>query len=103
MREALDAKLVRNLIRKVGLTEADVAKLTKAEAARHWQEHLAQALPQMSARATRRNVRAEPSLVDQGLKSLSEGFVLPWLNRRRTGEAKVVEEPRVQLFEPGRI
>ena len=39
-REALDAKLVRNLIRKVGLTEADIAKLTKAEAVRRWQEHL---------------------------------------------------------------
>ena len=39
-REALDAKLVRNLVRKVGLTEADGAKLTKAEAVRRWQEHL---------------------------------------------------------------
>ena len=38
--EALDAKLVRNLVRKVGLSEADIVKLTKAEAIQRWQEHL---------------------------------------------------------------
>ncbi|MHB1497541.1 MAG: cytotoxic translational repressor of toxin-antitoxin stability system [Acidimicrobiales bacterium] len=32
--EALDAKLVRNLVRKVGLSEADIAKLTKRRARR---------------------------------------------------------------------
>jgi hypothetical protein len=38
--EALDAKLVRNLVRKVGLSEAGIAKLTKAEAVLRWQEYL---------------------------------------------------------------
>lgn len=38
--EVLDAKLVRNLIRRVGLSEEEVAALTKAEAVRRWEEHL---------------------------------------------------------------
>ncbi len=39
--EVLDAKLVRNLLRKVGLSEAEVAGLTKAEAVKRWEQHLA--------------------------------------------------------------
>jgi hypothetical protein len=42
--EALDAKLVRNLIRKVGLTESQIAGLSKSEAVARWQEFLAQGL-----------------------------------------------------------
>jgi hypothetical protein len=38
---ALDAKLVRNLIRKVGLTEAEIAQLTKDEAVYRWNAYLA--------------------------------------------------------------
>ena len=34
--EMLDAKLVRNLIRNVGLSEAGIATLTKAEAVARW-------------------------------------------------------------------
>jgi hypothetical protein len=37
--EVLDANLVRNLIRKVGLSENDIAALTKVEAARQWEEY----------------------------------------------------------------
>lgn len=40
--EALDAKLVRNLIRKVGLSEAEIATLTKAEAVGRWEEYLSE-------------------------------------------------------------
>lgn len=39
-RSALDAKLVRNLIRRVGLSEADVAALTREEAIARWQAFL---------------------------------------------------------------
>lgn len=39
--EVLDAKLVRNLIRKVGLSEEQIARLTKAEAVQRWEEYLA--------------------------------------------------------------
>ena len=39
--EALDAKLVRNLIRKVKLSETEIAGLTKAEAERRWENYLA--------------------------------------------------------------
>lgn len=39
--EALDAKLVRNLIRKVGLSEDEIARLSKAEAIHRWERHLA--------------------------------------------------------------
>ncbi len=38
--EALDAKLVRDLIHRVGLSEADIAKLTKAEAVQRWRQYL---------------------------------------------------------------
>lgn len=38
--EVLEAKLVRSLIRKVGLPEAEVAALTKAEAVRRWEDYL---------------------------------------------------------------
>lgn len=37
----LDAKLVRNLIRRVGLTEDEVAQLSKTQAIEAWQEYLA--------------------------------------------------------------
>ena len=39
--EVLDAKLVRNLIRKVKLSETEIAGLTKAEAVRRWEDYLA--------------------------------------------------------------
>lgn len=39
--EVLDAKLVRNLIRNVGLSESEVATMTKAEAVERWQDYLA--------------------------------------------------------------
>jgi hypothetical protein len=39
--DALDGKLVRNLIRKVGMTQAQVAALTEEEAVAAWQEYLA--------------------------------------------------------------
>lgn len=39
--EVLDAKLVRNLIRKVGLTQDEVAALSKAEAVAQWERYLA--------------------------------------------------------------
>jgi len=39
--DSLDGKLVRNLIRKVGMTQAQVAALTEAEAVAAWQEYLA--------------------------------------------------------------
>ena len=38
---ALDAKLVRNLIHKVGLTETEIAQLTKEEAVARWTGYLA--------------------------------------------------------------
>jgi hypothetical protein len=37
----LDAKLVRNLIRRAGLPEAEVLAMTKHEAVEAWQKHLA--------------------------------------------------------------
>ena len=37
----LDAKLVRNLLRRVGLTQAEIATMSKAEAVARWQEWLA--------------------------------------------------------------
>lgn len=40
--EALDAKLARNLIRRVGMTEVEIAALTKAEAAARWEHYLAE-------------------------------------------------------------
>ena len=39
--DALDGKLVRNLIAKVGMTQSQVALLTKAEAIAAWQVYLA--------------------------------------------------------------
>lgn len=39
--EKLDYKLVKNLIGRVGLSEKEVAQLSKQEAVRLWQEHLA--------------------------------------------------------------
>jgi hypothetical protein len=36
----LDAKLVRNLLTKVGMTQAEVAKLSKEEAVARWQDWL---------------------------------------------------------------
>jgi len=39
--EVLDAKLVRNLIRKVGMTEVEISQLTKAAAVARWQQYLA--------------------------------------------------------------
>ncbi len=39
--DGLDGKLVRNLIRKVGMTQAQVASLTKEEAVAAWQGYLA--------------------------------------------------------------
>ena len=38
--DALDGKLVRNLIAKVGMTQSQVALLTKDEAIAAWQEYL---------------------------------------------------------------
>lgn len=38
--ETIDAKLVRNLIRKVGLSEAEIATFTKADAVARWETHL---------------------------------------------------------------
>ncbi|MGC2174980.1 MAG: hypothetical protein WA614_05925 [Acidimicrobiales bacterium] len=38
--EGLDAKLVRNLITKVGLSQSDVAALSKAEAVEKWNQYL---------------------------------------------------------------
>lgn len=38
--EGLDAKLVMNLIRRVGLTQAEVAQLSKAEAVQAWHDYL---------------------------------------------------------------
>lgn len=40
--EALDAKLVRNLIRKVGLSEAEITTFTNAEAVGRWEKYLRQ-------------------------------------------------------------
>lgn len=40
--EALDAKLARNLIRRVGMTEMEIATLTKAEASARWARYLAE-------------------------------------------------------------
>lgn len=40
--EILDATLVRNLIRKVGLREEESAGFTEAEAVRRWEEYLAE-------------------------------------------------------------
>ena len=40
--EVLDAKLVRNLIRKVGLSEAEIAQLTKDEAVARWHQFLSE-------------------------------------------------------------
>ncbi len=37
----LDGKLVRNLIKKVGMSQAQVASLTREEAVAAWQEYLA--------------------------------------------------------------
>lgn len=39
--EGIDAKLLRNLIRKVGLAQSQVAAMTKAEAIAAWDEYLA--------------------------------------------------------------
>ncbi len=39
--EVLDAKLVRNLIRRVGLTERDLAGLSRDEAVQRWNDYLA--------------------------------------------------------------
>jgi hypothetical protein len=39
-RDALDAKLVRNLIRRVELTETEIATFTKAEAVARWEQYL---------------------------------------------------------------
>lgn len=39
--EVLDAKLVRNLIYKAGLSESEISSLTKAEAVQRWEEYLA--------------------------------------------------------------
>jgi hypothetical protein len=39
-KEGLDAKLVMNLIRKVGLTQQQVAAMSKAEAVEAWTEYL---------------------------------------------------------------
>lgn len=39
--ESIDAKLMRNLLRKVGLTPAEVGAMTKKEAVRAWEDHLA--------------------------------------------------------------
>lgn len=38
--QGIDAKLMRNLLRKVGLTPAQVGAMTKAEAARAWEDYL---------------------------------------------------------------
>ena len=38
--DPLEAKLVRNLIRRVGLTEAEIATFTKAEAVARWERYL---------------------------------------------------------------
>lgn len=40
--EVLDAKLMRNLIRKVGMTEHEVGELSRAEAVARWQQYLAE-------------------------------------------------------------
>jgi hypothetical protein len=40
-KEALDAKLARNLIRKVGLTQAQVAAMSEGEAVAAWNAYLA--------------------------------------------------------------
>ncbi|MHB8318889.1 MAG: cytotoxic translational repressor of toxin-antitoxin stability system [Acidimicrobiales bacterium] len=39
--EVLDAKLARDLIQKVGLTESDLSALSKEEAVRRWNDYLA--------------------------------------------------------------
>lgn len=39
--EVLDAKLVRNLVRKAGMTEEAIGQLTKADAVARWQQYLA--------------------------------------------------------------
>lgn len=39
--EKLDAKLIRNLIRRVGLSLDEIEKLTKEEAVERWQRYLA--------------------------------------------------------------
>lgn len=41
-KEALDYKLARNLINKVGLAEDEIFSMSKEEAVRRWQEYLAQ-------------------------------------------------------------
>jgi len=38
--EGLDAKLVRSLINKVGLSQIEVAKLSKADAVERWRQYL---------------------------------------------------------------
>lgn len=38
--EVLDAKLVRNLIRKVAMSETEIGQLTRAEAVARWQQFL---------------------------------------------------------------
>lgn len=38
--ETIDATLMRNLVRKVGLTADELSKFTQAEAVRKWQEYL---------------------------------------------------------------
>jgi hypothetical protein len=40
--DAFEAKLVRNLIRRVGLTEAEIATFTKAEAVARWEQYLSE-------------------------------------------------------------
>ncbi|MDQ6615212.1 MAG: cytotoxic translational repressor of toxin-antitoxin stability system [Actinomycetota bacterium] len=40
--DLLDAKLVRNLIRRVGLTEAEIATFTKADAVARWEQYLSE-------------------------------------------------------------
>lgn len=38
--EAIDASLMRNLVRKVGLSAEEISKMTKADAVAAWQEYL---------------------------------------------------------------
>ncbi|MGI8806584.1 MAG: cytotoxic translational repressor of toxin-antitoxin stability system, partial [Acidimicrobiales bacterium] len=38
--EGIDAKLMRNLLRRVGLTSAQVASMSKAEAVKAWEDYL---------------------------------------------------------------
>lgn len=39
--EGIDAKLMRNLVRKVGLSAGQIAAMSKAEAVKAWQDYLA--------------------------------------------------------------